>query len=73
MNTYIQIPEPHSDTRRVFQVPVERSGNREEVLRYGVLLATKFDGVWSLNGIAVVRDARYREILENTPVLGEPK
>ena len=73
MNTYIQLAEPTNDTRRVFQVPTERSGSRAEVLKYGVLLATKFGGVWSLNGTCVIRDARYREILENTTILGEVK
>ena len=72
MNTYIQLAEPN-DNRRVFQVPTERSGTRGEVLKYGVLIATRWDHVWSLNGIAVVRDARYRETLENTPILGEVK
>lgn len=73
MNTYIQLAEPGNDNRRVFQVPTERSGSRAEVLKYGVLLALKFQGVWSLNGTCVVRDARYREILDNTPILGELK
>lgn len=72
MITYVQIREAN-DNRRVFAVPVERATDRESVLFHGILVASRWDHVWSLNGLAVVRDARYLAILEQTPILGETK
>lgn len=72
MNTYIQLVETN-DNRRVFMVPIERSATREEVLRYGVLLACRWYGSWEIGGSAKIHDPRYREMLENAPILEELK
>jgi hypothetical protein len=66
--SYVAI-ETSPDVRWVYQVSPAYAGTREEVQQHGVLCAARYEGVWMLNGTCVVRDARYREILENTPVL----
>jgi hypothetical protein len=69
---YYQLIEPR-DNRRVFAVPAGEAVCEAYVREHGVELAQRWEGVWQIGGIAVVRDARYREILENTPILGEVK
>ena len=55
--------------RWVYQVPPAYAGTRGEILKHGVQCAARYDGAWMINGTCVVRDARYREILDATPVL----
>lgn len=66
--SYVAI-ETSPEIRWVYQVPPAYAGTREEVVTHGVQCAARYEGVWMINGTCIVRDARYREILEATPVL----
>lgn len=66
--SYVAIETPLG-TRWVYQVPPAYAGTVEEVRAHGVCCAARHNDVWQINGTCVIRDARYREILEATPVL----
>ena len=61
------------DVRWVYQVSPAYAGSLADIRREGVICAARYQGVWQIGGIAVVRDARYREILDATPVFGGAK
>ncbi len=58
------------DNRRVFAVQQEGEAVTVANLKaHGVQVAQRWEGVWQIGGTAVIRDARYRAILEATPIL----
>ena len=65
--TYIAIETPLG-TRWVYKVPQAYATTAEQIRTYGICVAGRHDGVWQINGTCVIRDQRYREILEATPV-----
>ncbi len=70
--THVAVDSP-PDVRWVYQVSPAYAGTVADVREHGVLCASRHQGVWQLGGIHVVRDARYREILDATPLLGEAR